>query len=68
MHDQASGWSPPAAFVRHQLNAEGLMGDMPFWGPFWQARALTAEQQQHFSALRQELYAILAALPTDASG
>ena len=68
MHNQASGWSPPAAFMRHQLNAEGLMGDRPFWGPFWRARALTAEQQQHFSALRQELYAILATLPTDASG
>jgi Ser/Thr protein kinase RdoA (MazF antagonist) len=67
LHEQASGWSPPAAFIRHKLNAEGPMGDLPFWGPFWQARALTTQQQQQFATLRRELFAILAALPSDSS-
>ena len=35
MHDQATGWTPPAGFQRHALDADGLMGAEPFWGPFW---------------------------------
>ena len=67
LHDQASSWSPPAGFSRHALDAEGLMGEAPFWGPFWAASALTADQRRHFAALRQELYEILRKLPADSS-
>ena len=67
LHDQASSWTLPAGFTRHALNAEGLMGEAPFWGPFWTARALTGEQKQRFSGLRLELNAILRQLPTDSS-
>src|SRR5262249_36780000 len=35
MHDQAAGWTPPAGFRRHAVDADGLMGPAPFWGPFW---------------------------------
>jgi Ser/Thr protein kinase RdoA (MazF antagonist) len=35
LHDQATGWIPPAEFRRHALDADGLMGPAPFWGPFW---------------------------------
>ncbi len=35
MHDQASGWRPPPGFTRHAVDRDGLMGDAPFWGPFW---------------------------------
>jgi Ser/Thr protein kinase RdoA (MazF antagonist) len=35
LHIQAVGWMPPASFERHALDAEGLMGEAPFWGPFW---------------------------------
>ena len=65
LHDQASHWLPPPGFTRHALDAEGLMGDAPFWGPFWKARALTDAQQRHFSALRQQIHAILQQLPRD---
>ncbi len=64
LHDQASTWAPPPAFSRPALNAAGLMGEAPIWGPFWTAAALTAAQRQHFTSLRQELHAILDGLPT----
>lgn len=35
MHNQSSGWRPPPGFARHAVDREGLMGDAPFWGPFW---------------------------------
>jgi Ser/Thr protein kinase RdoA (MazF antagonist) len=65
LHAQASGWQPPPNFTRHALDAEGLMGVAPFWGPFWQAAALTGKQKERFAALRQRIYAILTRLPRE---
>ena len=65
LHQQASRWRPPPGFVRHALDADGLMGPAPRWGPFWQARALTPGQRERFSDLRHHLHRILRDLPTD---
>jgi len=35
IHNQAVAWEIPDGFCRHQLNADGFLGDNPFWGPFW---------------------------------
>lgn len=45
-HQQAVEWHPPAAFTRHRLDADGLMGDTPFWGPFWQFRHLSPAESR----------------------
>jgi Ser/Thr protein kinase RdoA (MazF antagonist) len=63
MHQQASGWQPPAGFSRHALDADGLMGSKPFWGPFWTAAALSSDQRHRFAELRRRLHGILASLP-----
>ena len=65
LHEQASTWQPPAGFIRHSLDAEGLMGLSPFWGPFWQANALTPAQRAAFDRLRRKIYAVLAELPKE---
>ena len=36
IHNQAVRWATPTGFQRHAFDAEGLMGESPFWGPFWQ--------------------------------
>jgi Ser/Thr protein kinase RdoA (MazF antagonist) len=68
LHDQASNWSLPAEFTRHALNADGLMGDSPFWGPFWTAKALSVKQKDQFSSLRERLWTILDRLPVVVNG
>src|SRR5580658_4028490 len=35
MHNQSSAWRPPPTFARHAVDRDGLMGEAPFWGPFW---------------------------------
>ena len=55
-HNQATSWRPPPGFIRHQLNAEGLMGDAPFWGRFWEAPLLTAIQRRTITRLREYVY------------
>src|SRR5215475_14428934 len=41
LHNQSSGWTGPAGFVRHAWDAEGLAGERPFWGRFWDLEALS---------------------------
>jgi Ser/Thr protein kinase RdoA (MazF antagonist) len=44
MHAQAVGWQPPAGFTRHTLDGEGLIGDDPWWGPFWHVPEFSAAE------------------------
>lgn len=60
MHNHSSTWSPPPGFVRHAWDVEGLTGEQPFWGRFWELDALTAEERRILVALRSRLLEELA--------
>ena len=60
MHNQASSWAVPADFHRHAVDADGLLGDAPFWGPFWEHPGFTTEERQLVLATRDQLRRVLA--------
>lgn len=39
VHNQAVSWQLPPGFARHAWDAEGLAGEQPFWGQFWEIKA-----------------------------
>ena len=45
MHNQATSWTPPPSFQRHRLDLDGLLGDAPFWGPFWESPVLDERER-----------------------
>jgi Ser/Thr protein kinase RdoA (MazF antagonist) len=53
MHNQALQWDLPADFSRHSWDVDGLVGDDPFWGRFWELKALTAEQRDLIDRARE---------------
>ncbi len=61
LHNHTSSWTPPADFERHAWDADGLVGDSPFWGRFWELPTLTGEQFNLIvrarDALRRDLLA-----------
>jgi len=59
MHDQATGWAPPAGFRRHALDADGLMGPEPFWGPFWDHPIFSPAERDMLLGMRDRLHAAL---------
>jgi Ser/Thr protein kinase RdoA (MazF antagonist) len=59
MHNQAAGWTPPAGFQRHRLDADGLMGLKPFWGPFWDQAMLSPAERAMLLDTRDRLHAAL---------
>lgn len=62
LHSHTAQWSPPAGFVRHRLDAQGLVGDAPFWGRFWEAECLNGEEQRLLRSARDLVGARLAEL------
>ena len=59
MHNQATTWTPPDGFQRHALDADGLMGPQPFWGPFWDHSIFSADERNILLAMRDRLHAAL---------
>ena len=59
MHDQATGWTPPDGFQRHALDADGLMGPEPFWGPFWDHPIFSSAERDMLLGTRDRLHAAL---------
>ena len=66
-HNQAVSWTLPEQFGRHSFDADGLMGEAPFWGRFWESALLTTAQQAYFDRLRLHIHAVLLSLGKDAA-
>lgn len=45
MHNHATQWELPQGFKRHAWDVEGLVGENPLWGRFWELSDLTKRQQ-----------------------
>ena len=59
IHNQAVSWQIPKDFQRHAFDADGLMGDAPFWGPFWVLPELKAAEREHILNARRAIYRTL---------
>lgn len=58
-HKQASAWEIPEGFVRHHLDEDGLMGERPFWGPFWEHAILSPGERALLLDTRDRIHAAL---------
>lgn len=45
LHNHATTWTLPQGFRRHAWDLDGLVGERPFWGRFWELASLTDEQR-----------------------
>lgn len=66
VHNQAANWTLPGGFTRHAWDADGLAGEMPFWGRFWEIAAATDAQQNLLKRTRERVFRDLSALPKTA--
>src|SRR5215813_14023252 len=55
VHNHSSVWSTPEDFERHAWDVEGLAGEKPLWGRFWDLDALSPSQRALFIRLKQTL-------------
>lgn len=67
MHNHSSEWTLPRDFTRHSLDADGLMGEAPFWGPFWDHPAFSSAERRLVMGTRDRIHAVLRRLGRDRS-
>ncbi len=61
LHVETDRLHLPATFRRPNWDTEGLIGEAPFWGRFWEHAAATPAEQRLLEAARRDLAARLAA-------
>jgi len=55
VHNQASKWATPSGFVRHAWDVDGLTGEQPFWGRFWELEVLSESQRNLMIKVRDRV-------------
>lgn len=54
LHNQSTQWKPEGSFHRHAWDLEGLIGEEPFWGRFWELESLSNDQVNLLQAVREQ--------------
>jgi Ser/Thr protein kinase RdoA (MazF antagonist) len=62
LHNQAAAWPLPGGFQRHHWDLEGLVGEQPLWGRFWELAALAEDQRELLLRARERVRRELIAL------
>jgi len=66
-HNQSTSWQEPPGFQRRKLDADGLVGENPHWGRFWEHGALTGSESRLLQRARQEIHVALCGLGMESS-
>jgi Ser/Thr protein kinase RdoA (MazF antagonist) len=66
-HNQSTGWQAPPGFQRRKLDAEGLVGETPHWGQFWEHAMLSRSERNLLQRARQKIHAALGHLGMESS-
>jgi Ser/Thr protein kinase RdoA (MazF antagonist) len=56
VHNQAAAWTLPDGFTRHAWDAEGLAGEQPFWGRFWEIGSASAAERALLERARDRVF------------
>ncbi|MEP1766308.1 MAG: phosphotransferase [Sulfitobacter sp.] len=64
LHSLSDAWTPPTTFTRCHWNREGLVGDAPLWGRFWENPTLTDEDRALFLRIRDYANGLLEGIET----
>ena len=65
MHNASDKWRRPSTFQRQSWNIDGLFGESPQWGRFWDNPRLTSQQHETLTAVRNRLRRDLSSEPFD---
>lgn len=55
IHNQATHWDEPPGFTRRRLDLDGLLGETPLWGRFWEHADLSRAEKDLLVRTRERL-------------
>ena len=54
LHSASDNWPRPHGFIRCSWDRDGLVGDAPVWGRFWDNPSLSSEDRSLFKLVRRQ--------------
>lgn len=64
-HELCDAWAPPDTFSRPKWGRQGLLGEAPTWGRFWEHPHLSPSEKSLFVDVREKANSILQACEAD---
>ena len=61
IHNQSTRWKGPPSFTRRRLDLDGLLGEAPLWGRFWEHAHLTKAEADLLLRARERVRTALSA-------
>ena len=61
IHNQSTLWKVPPGFKRRRLDLDGLLGEAPLWGRFWECADQTKAEKELLLRAREKARAALSA-------
>jgi Ser/Thr protein kinase RdoA (MazF antagonist) len=58
-HNCSTNWQEPPGFQRRRLDTDGLVGEDPHWGRFWEHTGLTRSEGRLLQRARQQAHSAL---------
>jgi Ser/Thr protein kinase RdoA (MazF antagonist) len=55
LHNHATQWQLPFGFKRHRWDADGLVGERPLWGRFWELDSLNHDERRLLLLARERV-------------
>lgn len=65
LHAISDAWTSPEGFTRPNWDLEGLLGEQPLWGRFWDNHALSSEERRLLMRARDKARLQLSTLAPD---
>lgn len=59
LHELSDAWELPAGFAREHWDLDGLLGEQPLWGRFWENPRLSDQQRSILKLARSQLMVLL---------
>ena len=61
IHNQSTRWKEPPGFERRRLDLDGLLGEAPLWGRFWEHADLSRTERKLLLRTREKVHDALSA-------
>ena len=56
IHNQSTRWKEPPGFERRRLDLDGLLGEAPLWGRFWEHTDLSRTEKKLLLRAREKVH------------
>jgi Ser/Thr protein kinase RdoA (MazF antagonist) len=67
LHTAAIDWNAPKEFSRPSFDVDGLLGEEPLWGRFWEVKSINSSDRMDLNLIKDKLRIVLEGFDQDSN-